>query len=150
MRELLKTRKYKAGYELRYERLSGEDAASGSDFTMTSAYTPNGNYIGNSKRAHRLIVKYGIKPELGGMNDNVCSIGFSDRDKKWYGWSHRALHGFGIGDVVEEGDCAASTGYIDEYIAEHLEADLSLPVGFKAQNLEDAKRMAIAFAESVG
>lgn len=150
MRELLKTRKFKAGYELRYERLSGEDAAYGRDFTMTTAYTPDGNYIGNSKAAYRLIVKYGIKPELSGTDDNICSIGFREKDQKWFGWSHRALHGFGVGDVVEEGDCTATTGYIDEYIAEHPEADLSLPVGFKAENLEDAKRMAIAFAGSVG
>ena len=25
---------------------------------------------------------------------------------KWYGWSHRATYGFGIGDKVKKGDCA--------------------------------------------
>lgn len=27
-------------------------------------------------------------------------------DGKWYGWSHRAIHGFDIGDDVKKGDCA--------------------------------------------
>lgn len=25
---------------------------------------------------------------------------------KWYGWSHRAMYGFGIGDKIKKGDCA--------------------------------------------
>ena len=65
-------------------------------------------------------------------------------------WSHRAIFGFGIGDVVKMGDCCASPGFDEEYIAKHPEADQSLPVGFEAVTLEDAKRMAIAFADSVG
>lgn len=28
----------------------------------------------------------------------VCSIGWSPSKKKWYGWSHRAIYGFGVGD----------------------------------------------------
>lgn len=27
-------------------------------------------------------------------------------DGKWYGWSHRAVHGFGIGDKIKKGDIA--------------------------------------------
>lgn len=27
-------------------------------------------------------------------------------DGKWYGWSHRAVYGFGIGDTVKKGDVA--------------------------------------------
>ena len=53
------------------------------------------------------------------------------------------------GDVVEEGDCAASSGWIPEYLAEHPEEDRSLPVGFIAKSLADCKRMAIAFTDSV-
>ena len=68
---------------------------------------------------------------------------------KWYGWSHRALYGFGIGDEVHEGDLTNMSGFTDEYLSEHPEEDLSLPVGFVAKNLNDAKRMAIAFADAV-
>lgn len=27
-------------------------------------------------------------------------------DGKWYGWSHRAIYGFKVGDKVKKGDCA--------------------------------------------
>ena len=152
-RELVKTRRYKAGYEIRYMELSGDDAYGEGTVTRRGAYTPDGHYIGTTKFAHRLVAKRGIKPEpLPGNTamGSVCSIGFCEQDQKWYGWSHRALFGFGIGDIVAEGDCCASSGYVDEYIAEHPEKDLSLPVGFIAKNLADCKRMAIAFADSVG
>lgn len=153
-RELIKTRRYKAGYEVRYERLTEEDAADGPPTMHTSAWAPDGHYIGNTKFAHRLVAKRGIKPELAGPNGcggHVCSIGFCKHDQKWYGWSHRALHGFGIGDTVDSEDhlCACS-GYIDEYIAEHPELDQRLPVGFVAKTLADCRRMAVAFAEAVG
>jgi len=152
-RELLKTRKFKVGYELRYERLSGEEAGfaegDGDSFVMTSAFTVDGHYIGNSKFAYRLF-RRGIKPELSNPDHQVCSIGFHKLDQKWFGWSHRALYGFGIGDVVEEDDLTASSGYIDGYLEEHPEIeDLSLPVGFKAETLDDARRMAVAFADAI-
>lgn len=148
MRKLLKTRKFKVGYELRYERLSGEEAH-GPPIEMTSAFTDDGHYIGNSKFAYRLF-RRGIKPELINPDHNICSVGFDVANQKWFGWSHRALYGFGIGDVVEEGDLTASSGYIEGYLEEHPEIeDLSLPVGFKAKSLTDAKRMAVAFADAV-
>ncbi len=113
------------------------------------AYTPKGDYIGNTKTADFLCRKRGIKPEVIDGHQ-VCSIGFSSREQKWYGWSHRAIFGFSIGDTVKEGDCCASSDWTDEYLAEHPEADTSLPIGFTAATLDDAKCMAVAFAESVG
>ncbi len=77
------------------------------------------------------------------------SIGFSEKEQKWYGWSHRAIHGFGIGDEVEKGDVMTSSGWTPEYLKEHPEEDKSLPVGFKAKTLDDAKKMAESFAEAV-
>ena len=145
--ETLSVRKYKAGYEVRTEYWShnGDDEKT----LMKAAYTPDGDYIGNSKDAYRLCVTRGIKPEKRTPDSNVCSIGFCEKEQKWYGWSHRAIFGFGIGDIVKEGDCAAESGWTEEYLAECPEEDLSLPVGFVAQNLDDAMKMAIAFAESV-
>jgi len=32
-------------------------------------------------------------------------VGFSPRDGKWYGWSHRAIYGFSIGSTCKKGDC---------------------------------------------
>ena len=78
---------------------------SGRLVTVESAYTPDGAYIGSEKEAEHLYIKLGIVPEL--IDDHkVCSIGFCNAEKKWYGWSHRAMYGFGIGSSVKRGDCA--------------------------------------------
>ena len=72
------------------------------DFEMKSAYTPTGDYIGNSKDGYRKCKKRGIRPEKASPDHNVCSIGFCEERKKWAGWSHRAICYFGIGDKVFE------------------------------------------------
>ena len=145
-KEVLSVRRYKAGYEVRTERCVMDECP---EMTLKSAYTPEGHYIGDSAFAHRLVKRHGIKPELSNPSHSVCSIGFCPWDAKWYGWSHRAIFGFGIGAVVKEGDCVASSGWTEEYLREHPEEDLSLPVGFEAKTLGDARLMAVAFADSV-
>jgi len=79
----------------------------------------------------------------------TACIGFSSKRQKWYGYSHRAIQGFKIGDVVKIGDCTASSGWNEEGLKEHPERDISLPVGFTAKTLDDCKLMALAFAEHV-
>ncbi len=119
-------------------------------FLVTSAYSRGKDcgYIGNVKMA-QILNKKGIEPELAHPWHRVCSIGYCKKRRKWYGWSHRAIFGFGIGYVVKKGDCCATPGWTEEYLKNHPEKNKSLPVGFKAKNLEDCKRLAIAFAESV-
>lgn len=170
---VMSVRKYRAGYEVREELHRtdfeavvldyGNEDTKGADkivnyinehrgdtVIVKSAYTPTGDYIGNKRRAHFLCAKRGIKPEkISPSRNKVCSIGFCDAEQKWYGWSHRAIFGFGIGDIVKEGDCTASSGWTAEYLKEHPDEDGSLPVGFQAEDLSDARRMAVAFAESV-
>lgn len=148
VKKVMRVRAYKAGYIVEHALISGVGGAP--DFAMQVALTPSGDYIGTSLQAYRLCYKYGIKPEKADPSDQVCSIGWSEKNQMWYGWSHRAIHGFKVGDAVSEGDCTASSGVTEEYLKEHPEADKSLPVGFTAHTLEDAKRMAIAFADSVG
>ena len=110
----------------------------------------DGGYIGTPENAWKYIKELGLSLiQKANPKNNVCSIGFNEKEQKWYGWSHRALGAFGIGDVVKEGDCTNSNGYTDEYLKDHLEADISLSVGSTAKTLEDAKRMAIVFANSV-
>jgi hypothetical protein len=144
----LRSWNYKAGYVVK-EQLCDPAMCGGEEFIMKSAYTPEGNYIGNPRDAYRLCKKRGIKPEKADPGHGICSIGFCEKDQKWYGWSHRAIYGFGIGDTVQEGDCCASSGWTDEWLKDHPEDDKGLPVGFTARTLDDAKRMAIAFADSV-
>lgn len=44
------------------------------------------------------LVKRGITEQL------QHGTGFSPSEQKWYGWSHRAIYGFGIGSKVSRGD----------------------------------------------
>lgn len=97
-KKVLSVRKYKCGYEVRTELI---DWGHGDPVEMKNAYTPRGSYIGSSVWGHRLVAKRGIKPQLV-PGASVCSIGFCSRDGRWYGWSHRAICGFGIGDRVFE------------------------------------------------
>lgn len=41
-----------------------------------------------------------------GIQYRAYNLGWSEVQQKWYGWSHRAIFGFGIGDTVEPGHCA--------------------------------------------
>ena len=116
---------------------------------MASLCTQEDGYIGSIDSLTKFILENGIIPE-GEKDFKVCSYGKSVKDGKWYGWSHRAIHGFQIGDEVKEGDCCASSGYTDDYLKEHPEENKALPIGFIAKTEEDSKKMAIAFAESVG
>lgn len=148
IKTVLKTRRYKAGYEVRTELHDGKKYDC-DDFEVRSAYTADGDYIGDPKDAFRLCRTRGIKPERRETNSGVCSIGFSEKDGKWYGWSHRAIYGFKVGDVVKKGDCTAEEGFIEEYLKDHPEERRALPVGFTAKTMDDARRMAVAFAASV-
>ncbi len=114
-KKVLSVRRYKAGYEVREELIDGSEFG-GEDFTMKSSYTPEGHYIGDSKWGHRLCNLRGIKPELKTCNSRGCSIGFCQKDQKWYGWSHRALYGFGIGSSVKCGDCGYSPTDADDFL----------------------------------
>lgn len=161
IKEVKNIRRYKAGYEVRTVIIDGEEYG-GDDVELKSAYTPEGYYIGNSVWAYRLCKTRGIKPEIksslvnrdpsefNGGAGPTCSIGFCKSEQRWYGWSHRAISGFGVGSVVDSLDhVCATSGYTDEFLADNPEYDNSLPLGFEAKNIDDAKRMAIAFADSV-
>lgn len=133
-------RKY---YDVRWEKMRGI----GKMWHVVYSQIDEG-YVGRPEEAYRLLQR-GIRDiQKSEINHKVCSIGFNPMKQKWYGWSHRAMYGFGIGDVVKEGDCCASSGWTEDYLKTHDDPYV-LPVGFEAKTLDDAKRMAVAFAESV-
>jgi len=190
--KILKVRKYKAGYEVRTILCSGEKYGC-DDFTIKSAFTPDGDYIGNPKTAYFLCKKLGIKPEKEKPCSSICSIGFCEKEKKWYGWSHRAIFGFGIGSKVEKGNPAYIPDSLENFIEDcinfwkddenktflnyeiffrdkqkiltlhfkHIKPTglvlipvIPIPESFgrgewEAKTLEDAKQMAIDFANDV-
>ncbi len=95
----IRSRKYKAGYIVK-EEFWKLDETDPDPTPMKTAYTFRGEYIGDVKTARYLIIKRGIKPRKASKQHSVCSIGYSKRDKRWYGWSHRAMVGFRKGDKL--------------------------------------------------
>lgn len=77
-----------------------DEATMGKDekpLKLKIARNKNGDYIGEMKMAKTLCDKFGIAPEKRKSDHCVCSIGYSAKKDKWYGWSHRGIGGFGIG-----------------------------------------------------
>lgn len=148
--KIISERVMKAGYVLRRE-LCESPCKGEPPYEWTMAYTPRGEYIGDPKTAYRLCVKRGIQPELRTPESNVASIGFSVKDGKWYGWSHRALFGFKIGSKVKKGDC----GYTPHPKRERGFDAKNQPGVYRhygawtARTVADARQMACDFAEGV-
>ena len=137
---IVRERKYKSrGYVLRDEDVLShfEDKPAGHRVLLKRhAYTFDGAYIGRSVFAYHLW-KRGIIPELKNSDSTICSIGFCEREQKWYGWSHRAICGFGIGDMIFEEDFGDDrTPFIS-----HGEVEII--------NLLDARQAAVNFANYV-
>lgn len=85
------------------------------EMTMTYCTNKNGDYIGDKETAEYICDEKGIAPELASPKHSVCSIGFCKRERKWYGWSHRAMSGFEKGDVVYPGHCAYQASNMEEF-----------------------------------
>lgn len=136
MNETVISEKKCRGFVLRTKRISGPEAGGGKSFDSVSAYTEGGAYIGDERRA-RTLVKRGIVPELIDKKHRVCSVGFCEREKKWYGWSHRAIVGFGVGDMIFEEEF----GTDETPFVQH---------GMKPiRTMADARLSAVRFAKSV-
>lgn len=102
-----------------------------SGYTVTTWLKNNYNYdkLGEKKSEHeKFLKKHGIKPEGYG-------IGFSESENAWYGWTHRGIYGFKIGDIVKKGDVVVGTDHIR--------------VGFKAKTLDDCKKLAKAYSKAL-
>jgi len=120
--EVLKKTKTMFGYVVHEEYWSDIDSTDKTP--ITTAYTTDGYWIGDEKTAKILCDKHGIYPiPRSGIQKyelRPCSIGFSKKNKKWYGWSHRALNGFKIGSKVKMGDC----GYVpvdwDDFVQDSI------------------------------
>ncbi len=120
------------GCELRKEELTDADTGLLDDESMTweMVYAPDGGLVGPESEAYELVVKRGILPERRKPEFSGCSVGFSERDQKWYGWSHRGAHGFSIGS---------------QYFAEFGDEDKGRIIA----NLDEARESAYRFSEAV-
>jgi hypothetical protein len=98
---------------------------------ITSAHNMDGHYIGDHRTAKYLCEELCIRPVLASKDNRVCSIGKSQKDGKWYGWSHRAIYGFTPGSHVKPGDCAYKPNTREE-------AQASLERWHSDEGVEDA------------
>lgn len=74
--------------------------------------------------------KHGIKVISSGL-------GYSEKEQKWYGWSHRAVHGFGIGDMIFDKEYGNDETPYNKHGNE------------KIKNMKDAKLAAKRFSDYV-
>ena len=70
-------------------------------------------------------VKYLAEREI--TEQLTHGVGFSPKDKKWYGWSHRAIYGFNVGSECKKGMCHYTASTPEELIDDRAEfyADIS-------------------------
>lgn len=47
-------------------------------------------------------------------------VGFSPKDGKWYGWSHRAIYGFAVGSTCKKGDCHYRAANLEDEIEDAI------------------------------
>lgn len=69
----------------------------------------------------KFLIKRGIN-QIQSYDGNTACLGFNEDEQKWYGWSHRAIYGFGIGSECKKGS-----------------------FGFKPSNKEDFKEDCLRF-----
>lgn len=114
-----------------------EDRPVGDTMDIMAARNKVGDYIGEKRFAESL-AKHDIAPEMVNEDHDVCCIGWSERERKYFGWSHRAIVGFGVGDMIfEEGFGDGQTPFI-----KHGRVEI--------KSRADARKAAIKFAEHVG
>ena len=99
--EVLFQRRY-PGYLYRRELIDDSEWGGEGKLPMVNCYClKTGICIGDAKTARILCVKRGLRDFEGLRRDSrQAQIAYHYGEEKWYGWSHRAIFGFGIGDMV--------------------------------------------------
>lgn len=69
------------------------------------------NYKHDEKK-EKFLKKKGITEQV------EFQLGFNPKEQKWYGWSHRAIYGFGIGSKVKQGDAGYSPSNESEFLSD--------------------------------
>ena len=132
-----RSRVYSCGYEVRTEIVDDKPYGGDGNLKMVSAYNMWGQYIGSPEWAHKLVAARGIQPSLRTPESCVCSVGYSVKDGKWYGWSHRAIYGFKPGSKCKKGD------------GHYIPKSAGGRGAWTAKTVADARKMAYDFAASV-
>lgn len=93
---------------VRQERISPREGSSEPSVDLEVAYVQYGRYFAYVGDIYKLLLERGITDQIQpARNDStVCTIGFNPTEQSWYGWSHRAMLSFKVGDTVKPGDVA--------------------------------------------
>ena len=134
--------KNKTNWLLKNECVFVEEPNGYDDGTSTSIYTKYNEFVdladlGNDADNVNFIYKHRLtnlmsisrakgKP-LSKYSCNAVSVGFNEKEQKWYGWTHRGFGAFGIGYQVVEGGAHKYP--------------------FTAKTLDDCLKLAIEIAE---
>ena len=90
-----------------------------------------------------------IKSEKTHPDKNIATIGKSEADGKWYGWSHRAVYGFGVGDKVEGDSLGKKVEYPKLPDGGYDWDNGKYEPDFIISSDEQARQVAIQFAKNV-
>jgi len=124
----------------------------------------HGTNIDPSDRSFKNIPKYAtgknkvrfqdwllIKGEKVSPDSSVNSIGKSEADGKWYGWSHRAVYGFKAGDKITGKDNMGKKVDYPKLKDGSLDFDNGkYEADFTIKDDAHARQVAITFADNVG
>ena len=114
VRRVLKQKDH--GSWIEKEEIWGLEGNTDDDTPINAAYTSSGEYLGDPEFAKTLAKKGITQFEKTEPDHCVCSIGFNPEEEKWYGWSHRAMYGFGVGSKCKMGDCGYNPKDADDFI----------------------------------
>ena len=112
---------------------------SGDTMKTTSIMNKAGEYAGPAEDVRKFFDEHAIAPEMRTEDANVCTVGWSEKERKYYGWSHRAAFGFAIGDKI----------YDPGFSSPHAMIPANERGAETIQTKEDARRSASNYAEDV-
>jgi len=72
------------------------------------------------------LTEHGIVPQKRDASHTYESIGFSEIEQKWYGWTGHSRAGFGIGDSIQKGFGGYTASTPEEMINDYAEFFFSI------------------------
>lgn len=133
--------------DLRAKRIDDSDDLTSRVVMVAARSKQDGSYVGNLISTYKLLCR-GIDEFYSLKNGTCACTGFDSTNRIWYGWSHRAMMGFRIGQQLSWGTLNLIKDEDDEEYKKIEElADRN---GFTILNLKQARTCAKLFAEAVG
>lgn len=118
----------------------------------------DGSYFGREgmERDIKFLLKKGITEQLQNahnVEDHTVNVGFNREENKWYGWSHRAIYGFGIGSECKKGHCGYTPSTPEDLFKNVTEKDKDGWQWHEPENvelMEDGVRIKVGMVKQRG